>query len=460
MKRLLAALLVITMASAFTLPALAGDALAAPQSYVDKWGDISADGKISLTPGGTDGSMNFSWVTSFFGEGFRFGTEPSLTEEDSVQAENIRFTSLLYIANRVSLTDLAPGTYYYSYTVNGVWQSESTFEIYDEQNGFTVMFCSDPQLGRSGDDTDIATIDDTYGWERTLNAAVLREPALSFALVGGDEVNQAYLKKQWNALLYPAVLRSLPLATCVGNHDFYFNSYSAYFNNPNTREDEVLSMGGNGYYFTRGNALFIVLNSNNYLTGDHTALIDEAVANNPDAKWRVVMLHEGLYFAGADSVELPNGEGFMAARELLCPVFDDYGIDLVLSGHYHVYSRSTAIKGGAASADGTVYLSAGSASGSNFDSADGSEVSPLIDFYKNNDEPSYSLLSFSEDEIEVHSYGTDSGDEFDTFTLTKASPFAGTRTGTSAIYLHIAAMAKSIIELILRAVPFDFTILK
>ena len=35
MKRLLAALLVITMASAFTLPALAGDALAAPQSYVD-----------------------------------------------------------------------------------------------------------------------------------------------------------------------------------------------------------------------------------------------------------------------------------------------------------------------------------------------------------------------------------------------------------------------------------------
>ena len=105
--------------------------------------------------------MNFSWVTSFFGEGFRFGTEPSLTEEDSVQAENIRFTSLLYIANRVSLTDLAPGTYYYSYTVNGVWQNESTFEIYDDRTALRSVCSTGSWTFR--DDTDIATIDDTYG---------------------------------------------------------------------------------------------------------------------------------------------------------------------------------------------------------------------------------------------------------------------------------------------------------
>jgi hypothetical protein len=66
-------------------------------------------------------------------------------------------------------------------------------------------------------------------------------------------------------------------------------------------------------------------------------------ANNPDIKWIIVNMHNPFYSS-------PNGckdsdcEGDKEYRESFHPLFDKYGVDLVLQGHVHNYQRSFPLK--------------------------------------------------------------------------------------------------------------------
>lgn len=72
-------------------------------------------------------------------------------------------------------------------------------------------------------------------------------------------------------------------------------------------------------------------------------LLDWLVADlvaNADAPWTLVMLHRPVYSSGAYS-----GESVL--RESFVPVFEEHGVDLVLSGHDHNYQRSFPLRAGA-----------------------------------------------------------------------------------------------------------------
>ncbi len=419
-KKLTSFILACVILLSFALPSLAANKVPAPQAWIDNQAEIFApDGKISLTPGAENGCMNFAWVTcNLYGarEQFVYGKESDLSDGVCADVFTLTSSSMLYTSNRVSLEGLEVGVYYYNYTYGGVWQGISSFEVKDDSGAFSVMLCSDPQLGRSGDNTDEAIIDDTYGWYRTLEAAKRNCPDIRFMLCAGDEVNSALSKKQYNALLYPEALKSLPVAAAVGNHDYYSTLYKLHYNNPNTVEDDFTSMGGNGYYFSYGNALFIVINSNNYVMDDHRAVITEAINSAPDAKWRVVMMHTSLYFSGMKEKHQNN-------IELFAPIFDEYDIDLVVSGHEHLYSRTAPMTNDTPTEGGVTYLAVATASGCSFDRYDrcDSRVVKCENLY----EPSYSILDFGENEISVKSYFTDKDEIFDEFTIEKTEDGAG-----------------------------------
>ena len=106
-------------------------------------------------------------------------------------------------------------------------------------------------------------------------------------------------------------------------------------------------------------------------TAEHKAFMEEAIAANPDARWKVVSFHHSVYSVANHAVE---GD-ILQRREELTPVFDDLGIDVVLMGHDHVYVRSNMMKGMKVSQEtkdltsvtdpeGILYLTANSASGS------------------------------------------------------------------------------------------------
>jgi 3',5'-cyclic AMP phosphodiesterase CpdA len=107
----------------------------------------------------------------------------------------------------------------------------------------------------------------------------------------------------------------------LGNHDDQRNRLYQPFN-----------MGGQRYYtFVRKNVRFFVLDSD-FLDPKQAAWIDETLKSSRD-EWKICYFHHPLYSDGSrhgSQVDL---------RVLLEPVFIRYGVNVVFSGHDHIYER-------------------------------------------------------------------------------------------------------------------------
>jgi hypothetical protein len=66
-------------------------------------------------------------------------------------------------------------------------------------------------------------------------------------------------------------------------------------------------------------------------------------ANNPDIKWIIVTMHYPFYSSPSTCVE-SDCAGNKESRDIFHPLFDKYGVDLVLQGHVHNYQRSYPLK--------------------------------------------------------------------------------------------------------------------
>lgn len=147
-----------------------------------------------------------------------------------------------------------------------------------------------------------------------------------------EEENAAYLAAE--------ALKMVPVAPTIGNHDSLNADYAYHFYNPKPTQNGMTEAGGD-YYYSYGDGLFIVLNTNNYNVAEHAATIKEAVESDPYATWRVVTIHQDIYGSGLDHSDTDG----MILRTQFTPVFDSYDIDVVLQGHDHTYSRSKLLYG-------------------------------------------------------------------------------------------------------------------
>lgn len=91
-------------------------------------------------------------------------------------------------------------------------------------------------------------------------------------------------------------------------------------------------------------ALMLVLNSNNRSTAEHEEFIKNTLAktkDNQDIKWKIVVFHHSIYSSASHA----SDNDILARRDTLAPMFSQNGIDLVLMGHDHVYTRSMLMDG-------------------------------------------------------------------------------------------------------------------
>jgi 3',5'-cyclic AMP phosphodiesterase CpdA len=70
-----------------------------------------------------------------------------------------------------------------------------------------------------------------------------------------------------------------------------------------------------------------------------------------DAQWKVLLLHRAAYSAGKNI----NKPDTLIMRETIIEIVDETGVDLVLSGHDHMYFRTQQVAGDALCED-TVYV--------------------------------------------------------------------------------------------------------
>ena len=195
-----------------------------------------------------------------------------------------------------------------------------------------------------------------------------------------------------------------------------------------------MTQTGANYWYTYNGTLFMHLNmadTSAATNGEHETFMKEAIAANPNAKWKIAIIHNALYSAGDHSN--PNYSYFESEigkyRAALAPVLTDLGIDIVLSGHDHIYVRSHIMNGDTPveydtangyinEPDGTLHIAASSSTGSKFypNQVPDAYYAAVI-----NDEQRKSAILFSvtDTSITFKSYFLDDMTVFDTLTIYK-----------------------------------------
>lgn len=406
--------------------------------YNTKWngqetGEMDS-GKVVLTPGKNEKSLNFTWYSKEKGvPQIRISTNQDMTQAKiftgtakSIQKNNLFNT---YTAsNKVSVDNYLEEntTYYYQCSTNGQnWSEANEYRTHSFSN-YQAVLVGDPQIGASGsngegteDDTDIAV--NTYAWNKTLNRTLgensIAENA-SFILSAGDQIdysdanNYAVREQEYAGYLYPEVLRNVPVSTTIGNHESKGDDYSYHYNNPNASELGSTESGGD-YYYSYGDALYFVLNSNNRNVEEHRQLMTQAVESHKDAKWKIVMFHHDIYGSGSPHSDVDGAN----LRILFAPLMDEFNIDVCLTGHDHSYARTYQILDGkvietegvnegesnATNPEGTLYIAAGSATGSKFYTLNTTKQYYLAE-RSNTPIPTFSTIDVSSDKLTLKTY--------------------------------------------------------
>ena len=378
------------------------------------WSQIQGDDTvISVTPGAEAGELRFAWLSSSTDSNPVFKVSKNSNMSDAEEFEVITADAIEnFRSNKVTVTELEQGkTYYYSYTENGAWSKAQPFTI-QPADEFIVLYVSDAQIGRSGDETlEEILIRDTCGWNYTVEKMLTAHPNAAFAISGGDQFQSPDSLVQMKAYLSPEALRSLPVANTIGNHDNDSTLYGEIFNNPNEVDELMPGEAGTGYYYTYGDVLFITINSNNNFMFDTAKVLREATKAYPDTKWRVVTMHHNPYSASL------SDDDFSDERLYFSSLYDLYDIDLCLSGHDHFYSRTdTMYAGEVTDGEGTVYVQSSSASGSNYDPLPESTASFTVSAFDVR-VPTYTAFKFTDGAIVGTTYRTDTDEVIDSFEI-------------------------------------------
>ncbi len=404
---------------------------AAPVNALSVWDLYWADSEeaargIIMQPGSDETERNFSWympadTTSCHIE---ISTNPLMLNERSVSGEITEAYQGDKVA-KVTVSDLVPGeTYYYVCVTDDEKSDMYSFDTV-EADSFSALYISDIHITADNEDT----VKDTAFAFADLLADANSRADLNLILSAGDQATDG-LRREYEGLTFSPMSRSLSFATTIGNHDRKGVDYPCFNNLPNEDDGMVSSYQGGNYWFVKGDALFLCLDSNNASGTDHYNFVKKAVQANPDIKWRVVMMHHDLY---GGSIEHRESENELL-RLLLAPIMDEFNIDLVLTGHSHHYSVSDVLYNGKTvskvengatieNAGGTIYMvsaSVGRARDAEGEIPYSDRISIGMDEYTDR---LYNIIDFSSDAITVTTYEVGAEDAFVSFSITKTDDY-------------------------------------
>lgn len=157
--------------------------------------------------------------------------------------------------------------------------------------------------------------------------------------------------------MYPKTLRTSPVWSTLGNHDGYSaNSvtqsgvYYDVFTLPTRAQAGGVVSGTEAYYsFDYANIHFVCLDSHDSDRSAGGAMMQWLKADLPSTSrdWIIAFFHHPTYTKGThDSDRDKDSDGRMNdMRGTFLPVLEAGGVDLVLTGHSHVYERSHLLDG-------------------------------------------------------------------------------------------------------------------
>ena len=169
-----------------------------------------------------------------------------------------------------------------------------------------------------------------------------------FIVHSGDIVERSSHEFFWTEMIDKNHMywSKIPVMAVSGNHDTTYkagsNELFKHFHYKIPEQGSTV----NGYYYSYvyGNAKFIMLNTNNIVSGQgleteqYNWLVKELQEN--ECTWTIVTMHNPMYSAGVYGSDSNRNAVAILLQNQLKELFAEYGVDLVLQGHDHLISRT------------------------------------------------------------------------------------------------------------------------
>ena len=250
-----------------------------------------------------------------------------------------RIQEIRALNSRVTISGLSPDTLY-TYRVGSEKAWSEWFEFRTAKSNATpaklsFIYLGDAQVG-------IKPL-----WSRVIRKAYAAMPDAQLIIHAGDLVNRANEDHEWADWFAAGsyIHAGIPALMTPGNHEYTHEDgkphLSLYWNEqfalPVNGPDDAL-LKGSTYYTDIQGVRIISLN---------TQMIEEApsddcvnkqvtwlhqVLQQNKQQWTCVVMHHPIY-------STKKGRDNKRSRDYLKPVFEKYGVDLVLQGHDHAYAR-------------------------------------------------------------------------------------------------------------------------
>ncbi|MDC7109205.1 purple acid phosphatase family protein [Corynebacterium afermentans] len=261
------------------------------------------------------------------------------SDKTSVESPRGQYNAAIFYPHEATMTGLEPDTEYVYRVGNDDrgWSEERTFTTGEDSDSWSFLAMADAQIG-----VDAKIDEQSAAWNKAVNVATGEHPDSAFLMHLGDQAEGwGAPVKQLEEFTAPEALQNYRLAVLKGNHETYApdrHFQDTYFL-PN--EDGASA----NYFFNYNNVLFIGLDGNRSSAADieaHAKFVNDAIADHgADADWVMVGIHQapfsqGTHYTDSDVVRL---------REQLTPKLSEAGVDLVLSGHDHIYTRTHLMNG-------------------------------------------------------------------------------------------------------------------
>lgn len=353
-------------------------------------------------------------------------------EGTSETVKQVVSSSENYISHKVLVEGLTPGTAYkYRVGSEGSWSETGYFTTEKEdEDEYEFLYMTDSQGSNT---SDFAV------WGSTLRQSLIKFPDAKFLIMPGDLVDHGELESEWLDYFGQAQddFMNLPVLATIGNHDLRSGSqsFTYHFNLDNSSGTDS-PQPGSVYSFDYGPAHFMVLN-----TGDipwdqaQTESFNKQIewlrkeATTTDKKWKIVAFHKAIYSVGNHSTDSDIAE----LREMLYPVFDELGIDVVLQGHDHTYVRSkqmfnntpvtdvvTDENGNAINPKGTLYLINNAPGRKYYGIKSDAELNKdFAAIYQQPYKPVFTGIRMTDNSLSIQSYISGEAAPFDTYTIVR-----------------------------------------
>ena len=290
---------------------------------------------------------------------WRKGKEVSSSDAKNVLVRKVNGKNTLskapdkQVQYEIALTALEPDTTYH-------------YAIYDGETALTpkndaLTFATHPKIGTEKPARIWVVGDSGTGeqHQRDVHSAMrlfTQETEIDLYLHVGDMAYGKGTDQQFQERFFQPYQRTLQEKVCwasMGNHEGFSSSgktgigpyYDAYVC-PTQGEAGGVPSGAEAYYsFDYGNIHMICLNSHDVDRRPNGKmakwLVKDLAATK--AKWIIGFWHHPPYTKGTHDSDAETQ--LVEMREYIMPILEDGGVDLVLSGHSHIYERSMLIDG-------------------------------------------------------------------------------------------------------------------